>query len=435
MMGQQARRGQPQAVALVAALVLSGCAAGTARGPAKTVEAAPPPVVAAPPPPRIDAGPPQHKVALLVPTTGGNAAVGQSIANAANLALLDANNTRIKLTVYDTAGGAGTAAARALADGNKIFLGPLLAPDVRAVADRARAAGVPVVTFSNDETLAGNGVYVMGFQPSQSVNRVVSFARARGIERFAALVPAGVYGQRASSAFVKAVQASGGKVTAIETFPRDRARLLASVRRITDYETRVARAAQAGMVRQDGTVAPVQNRLGPVGFQALLIADTGAVASAFLPALAQYGAGPAQVRLLGPELWNSEPGLASRAGMQGAWFASVPDARFTQLATRYRAKFGGAPSRLASLGYDAALLVNATADRWTVGEPFPRAALSDEDGFAGIDGIFRFRGGVAERGLEVQEARSGAFVTVSPAPRSFRGPQASATQGGKTRIN
>jgi hypothetical protein len=71
-----------------------------------------------------------------------------------------------------------------------------------------------------------------------------------------------------------------------------------------------------------------------------------------------------------------------------------------------------------------------------VGEPFPRTALSDDDGFAGIDGIFRFRGGVAERGLEVQEARSGSFVTVSPAPRSFRGPQASVTQGnGKARIN
>jgi hypothetical protein len=126
------------------------------------------------------------------------------------------------------------------------------------------------------------------------------------------------------------------------------------------------------------------------------------------------------VRLLGPELWNSEPGVARNPALKGAWFASVPDERFKQLSTRYRARFGAAPSRLASLGYDAVLLVNSLAGKWTLGETFPRGALDARDGFAGIDGIFRFRGGVAERGLAVQQVGTGSFVTVSPAPGAFR---------------
>lgn len=404
-----------QAGGLALGLLMAACAA-----PPVKKEAAPPPPVA----PEVVVAPsipvesPKNRVALLVPTTGNNAAVGQSIANAANLALLDLGSQNIKLTVYNTAGGAAVAAQRALADGNKLFLGPLLADDVRAVQPVARAGNVPLMTFSNDADLAGNGTYVLGFQPGQSMARVVSYARAHGVERFAALVPAGVYGQRASNAFVKAVRDAGGRVVAMETFPRDQKRLVASVRRVTDYEARVARASQGGIVRADGTVAPVQERLAPVGYQALLIADTGAVAAAIAPTLARFGA--TGTRLLGSELWASEPGLSRVPAMRGAWFASVPDNRFDQMASRYRGKFGARPSRLASLGYDAVLLVNSLAGKWPVGAAFPRASLADPDGFAGVDGVFRFSGaGVAERGLEVQEVGAAGLVTVSPAPRRF----------------
>src|SRR3546814_4017601 len=99
-----------------------------------------------------------------LPTTGPNAALGQSIAYAANLALLDSGNRRVRLTVYNTAGGAAAAAQRALAEGNRLFLGPLLAPDVRAIQGMSRAANVPILTFSNDASLAGGGTYVLGFQ-------------------------------------------------------------------------------------------------------------------------------------------------------------------------------------------------------------------------------------------------------------------------------
>jgi hypothetical protein len=98
----------------------------------------------------------------------------------------------------------------------------------------------------------------------------------------------------------------------------------------------------------------------------------------------------------------------------------VPDERFRKLAERYRAKFGSSPSRLASFGYDSVLLVNSLAGNWPVGTSFPRAALSNREGFAGIDGVFRFTpANIAERGLEVQQVGSGTITTVSPAPRSF----------------
>jgi hypothetical protein len=55
------------------------------------------------------------------------------------------------------------------------------------------------------------------------------------------------------------------------------------------------------------------------------------------------------------------------------------------------------------------------------GPDFSAAAIANPNGFAGADGIFRFRGdGIAERGLAVLEVRREGFRTISPAPEDFR---------------
>ncbi|MET1112485.1 MAG: penicillin-binding protein activator [Allosphingosinicella sp.] len=333
----------------------------------------------------------RNRVAVLVPISGANAGVGQSIANAANLALLDAGGERIRITVYDTArGGAAEAANRALAEGNGLFLGPLLADDVRAVAPVARRARVPVIAFSNDSSVAGNGVYLMGFTPGQSIARVVSHARAAGLERFGVLAPAGVYGRRASDAMVDAVEDSGGRLLAMQSFEGGAAG---------------ARAAVARLYAQGA-------------YDAVLLADGGRGAATAAPLL-KSGAN-ARVRLLGTELWATETGLGRTPALRGAWYASVGDSMFNQLRSRYRSRYGVYPYRLASLGYDSVLLTVRIAKNWRLGRAFPERELRDPTGFAGVDGAFRFSSsGIAERSLEVREVTATGPIVVAPAPRSF----------------
>jgi outer membrane PBP1 activator LpoA protein len=405
-----------RALAIGLGLLITSCAA-----PQRPVAAPPPP-----PPAPVVVAPvalpeaAQNRVALLVPLTGANAPVGQSIANAASLALLDLGNSQINLRVYDTAPGAAAAANRALGEGAGLILGPLLAGDVRSVAAIADARKVPLISFSNDASVAGGNVFILGFQANQSIARVVAYARSRGVERFAGLVPAGVYGQRAQTAFVQSVQASGGRTTAIASYSREAARMGAAVRTVTAFDDR-SRSSQGGAsVRSDGSIANSATRLPPPPFQALLIADSGANAAQFLPALSRFGAPPGTITLLGTELWNNEPGLANAAAMRGALFATVPDGNFRTLSTRYRQRHGSTPSRLASLGYDSVLLVNSLAASWPLGRPFPVAALRSRQGFSGIDGAFRFdTSNIAQRALEVEQIGEGRFTVVSPAPRGF----------------
>src|SRR5688500_10384936 len=197
--GPQARRSiLGLAAAAMLALALAGCQLVPKSRPEPVPEQArPEPARPEPeePGPTLPPEETRNRVAVLVPLSGANAGAGTSIANAANLALLDSGGDRIRITVYDTAkSGAAAAANEALAAGNGLFLGPLLAEDVRAVAPVARRAGVPVITFSNDVSVAGGGVYVMGFTPGQSVGRVVDFLHSPGVQRFATLGPLGPFG-------------------------------------------------------------------------------------------------------------------------------------------------------------------------------------------------------------------------------------------------
>jgi ABC-type branched-subunit amino acid transport system substrate-binding protein len=381
-------------MAIGAAVLLGACQTLVPRGPAPApVQDRP----AAPAPTQrpsfdgtISSDTERRRVALLVPLSGGNAGVGQSIANATQLALLDTQSRDVRVTNYDTGPGAAAAARRAIADGAQLILGPLLADDVRAVAPIARAAGVPVIGFSNDAGVAGNGAYLMGYLPAQSIARVVTFARGRGVSTYAGLIPNGLYGERASTAFLRAVEGAGGQVVSLQTYGR----------------------APGGV----GQAVARLNAKAPYG--AVLIADGGGPAAAAAP-LVKRGVGAA-TRVLGTELWNAEAGIAARPQLAGAWFASVSDTFYRQYATKYRARFGSAPYRLSSLGYDAVLLTVRIARDWPLGDRFPEARLRDPGGFSGIDGAFRFgRDNLAERALEVQEIRGGTTVVVSPAPTGF----------------
>lgn len=332
----------------------------------------------------------RHRVALLVPMSGTNAGVGRSIANATTLALLDTKADKVRITTYDTNLGAAAAVNKALADGNRLILGPLLADDARVVGPIAARANVPVISFSNDVSVAGKGVYILGYNPNQSIERVVGFAREKGLSNFAGLVPRGVYGERAGTALLRAVEQAGGTVVSLQTFDRSAGSITAAVKKLQASSS----------------------------YDALLIADSGRTALQIAPVVRKNGG--ANARLLGTELWNTDHALAASPVLRGAWFASVSDGLYDQLAGKYRARYGNAPFRLSALGYDAVLLTVRISRDWKVGAPFPAARLQDSSGFAGIDGAFRFnRDGVAERALEVSEVSAGTFTVVDAAPRGF----------------
>jgi ABC-type branched-subunit amino acid transport system substrate-binding protein len=375
----QALAGQIKKLLVLASVVFLAACATAPRG-----GKGPPPVVSE------DALDGMHRVALLLPVTGPDGDVGQSIANATALALADTKATNIRMITYDTSTGVAAAAKRAVADGNKVILGPLRGDDVVEAAAVARTAAVPIISFSNDVGVAGQNVFLLCHLPNQSIDRVVRYARSQGYNRIAGVVSTNVYGQRAQSNLTSAVRSAGGTLVAIEESNGTTASADAAARRL----------AQLGQI------------------DAVLIADSGRAGVVLVPALRRNGMRNAKI--LGTDLWNIDGSLAGSPAMYGGWFASVSDTLYTQYAAKYRARFGKAPLRLSSLGYDSVLLIARVARDWRPGTKFPMAQLTDPQGFIGVDGAFRFMpNGLTERMLEVQEIQSGKFVTISPAPTQF----------------
>lgn len=395
----------------IAALVASLGACVTA--PPKAVVTPPPPPVAVTSPvtpsthsltgdqpeflrlPNTPSGTP-IRVGVLLPFTNGSGAtrqLAQSMLKAAELAMYDSRNPNLIIMTADEGGSpeaAANSARNLLNQGAEIIIGPLFAPSVQAVAPIARDRAVPVIAFSTDRSVAGDGVYLLSFQPGNEVRRVVDFAAIQGRKSFAALVPSTAYGDRVAEAFKSEVAAKGGTVTDVERYTPGPGGIEAP-----------ARAAVA------------------TGPDALLVAEGGVNLRSAAPQLAAAGVDGHRIKLLGTGLWDDAANTHESA-LSGAWFAAPSPSADAAFDAKYKSIFNTSPPQLATLAYDAVALAALLAP----GTPYHRftaQALADPNGFAGVNGIFRFNpDGTSERGLAVLGIDPNGFQTVSPAPQTFQ---------------
>jgi Periplasmic binding protein len=340
------------------------------------------------------AGNGQVKVGLILPlSASGNAGVAAtSMKNAAEMALAEFQNPNIQLLIKDDAGspqGAGQGTQQAVDEGAEIILGPLFAASVPAAAQATRSRSISCIAFSTDSTIAGRGVYLLSFLPESDVNRIVEYAASTGKRSFAALLPDNAYGNVVEIAFKQAVARRGGRVAVFEKYGSDRA-------------TPARNVAQA-LAQAD----------------ALLLADDGESVVAAADALTAAGANLRNIQLLGTGLWDN-PRVFASASLQGGLYAAPDPAGFRAFAGRYRTRFGAEPVRTATLAYDSVALVAALARQGGAGQRYSSDVLTNPSGFAGIDGLFRFRpDGTNERGLAVMRVASSSSVPVAGSPKSF----------------
>ncbi|HEY2835920.1 MAG TPA: penicillin-binding protein activator [Rhizomicrobium sp.] len=373
----------------------------------------PPPKVVAPPPPvagnPLDRDLPSYfrlpnnapdtvpvRVGVILPFTSATPAtrnLAAGMLKAAELALFDAGNRNVLLITADEGGTPDTAAAAAsklLEQGAEVIVGPLFGQSVSAVAPVARERGVPVLAFSTERSVAGNGVYLLSFLPQSEVRRVVNYAVAQGHHNFAAMVPQTPYGDVITGAFTDAVKDAGAISTDIEHFAPNTAS-------VTAPSTAVAKTSA----------------------DAVMIAQGGGVLRAIGPTLVFNGLDPAKTKLLGTGLWD-DPNTVKEQSLTGGWFAAPEPNADDAFNGKYRAIYGANPPQLASLAYDALSLV-ALVSTGTPYHRFTPQALMDPNGFAGVNGIFRFNAdGTSERGLAVLEVQPDGLHVVSPAPKTFQ---------------
>src|SRR4029079_12383769 len=137
-----------------------------------------------------------------------------------------------------------------------------------------------------------------------------------------------------------------------------------------------------------------------MGLDAVFIPEGPEVVPAVAKALASAGLDLRRVQLLGTGLWD-HPRILCEPVLQGCLYAAPDSAGFRGFSTRYRSRYGQDPVRTATLAYDAVALVAALVQTQRA-QRFSEQVLTNASGFAGIDGLFRFRSdGTNQRGLAV----------------------------------
>src|SRR6478736_8789448 len=372
-----------------AAIALAACATQLGGG-------APTPQPGEPTSANASVGEGQVRVAMILPLSAqGNAGVAaQSMKNAAEMALAEFKGPNVQLLVKDDGGtpqGAQASAQQAISEGAEIIIGPLFAQSVSAVGQVARARNIPVIAFSTDASVAARGVYLLSFLPETDVRRIVEFSISRGKRSFAAILPDNAYGTVVEGAFQQEVSRRGGRVLVLEKYTPEGNRINEAARRVSQAANQV---------------------------DSIFIPDSPDAVPQVVNALAANGVDLRRVQMIGPGLWE-DARISSTAALDGAWYAAPEATGYRNFSARYRARYGQDPVRTATLAYDAVALVAALVK--TQGpQRFSEQVLTNPSGFAGIDGVFRFRPeGPNERGLAVLRVAPAGGQVISPAPHTF----------------
>lgn len=338
-------------------------------------------------------------VALLVPkSSNGAGTVAANLENAAKMAVADLGDIKIDLRVYDTAGSADVAAQqaqRAVDEGSKIILGPLFAEAANAAAVAVGDEGVNVMSFSNNPSIAGGNVFILGKTFDNTASRLMSYAKAQGKSRAVIVHPENVEGEFGRVALQRAANEVGIEVVSVQSFT----------------------FTPQGVI---DAVNPIKNATLSGNADLLLLTSTSAGA---LPLLAQMlpeaGINPATIQYAGLSRWDIPPQTLALAGLQNGWFA-MPDVTKTQnFSTRYQAAYGAQPHQLASLAYDGIAAIGALVAAGKA-NALTADALTQSSGFEGVDGIFRLnKNGTNERGLAIAQVKEQRVHIIDAAPSSF----------------
>ena len=350
---------------------------------------------------RIDPGAPVS-VALLVPAgsgQGGDAILSRSLENAARLAISDLQGAQIDLRVYDTKGNAQVAAeqaSRAVSEGAKIILGPVYAEAANAAGVAVAAQNVNVLSFSNNATIAGGNVFILGPTFSNTAERLTRFAAGQGKGRMVVVHADDVGGQLARNAMTNAINGTNG----------------ASLAGTVPYSL-----SQQSVI---DTVPSIQSAVSTNAANALFLdATTNGALPLFTQLLPEAGVTPASVQYIGLTRWDIPSQNLSQPGVQGGWFAMPDQTSARQFRSRYESAYGNAPHPIGGLAYDGIAAIGSLVAAGQ-SNALTSAALTQNAGFKGTGGIFRLRSsGTNQRALAIATIQNQRVVILDPAPTSF----------------
>lgn len=354
----------------------------------------------------------QLKIAYLLPLSGNSAKVGEAFRNAAMMAQFDLSDQEIETFFMDTKGteeGALAALEEAESKQPDIILGPVFSNEVEAI--RKRGASVPVISFTSDNAVLGDGVYTTALLIPEQVDAMMMYACAQGKRRLAVLGPESKVGELTLNTLQKSIEKCPGMVVQTVSLyhPKDvnlgPAVLKVSPKQIDVKKKDLTEAEQAELAK------PIAER---VEYDALLIAEDGVKLKQVMSLLSYYDISPRDVMMMGLSAASAQ---GKDKTVRGMYFPAMPIRQGSDFDKTYRAQFGVKPLPVAGYGYDAFMMSVFLKSHGALS----RDGVANVGGYQGINGLVRLnRDGTNNRLLDIYQINPyGRSILVEPARSSF----------------
>ena len=354
------------------------------------------------------------KIGLLVPLTGKNSEIGQSIIKSTRLAVNKINNLSIEIIPKDTQSNPESTleAAKELAKLDiKIIIGPVFNENLIYLN---KLADITFLSLTNKNDNFSKNIINAGINATSQLNTIKKFIELKKIKTTIFLTPDVDY----KNEIKKAISVSKIKIIKNYTYNTDPTKLTQQIEKITNYGKRkqnlddeIARLEKSDQNNKEKLIERLKKRdtLGSVIFDSVIIADFDESLKSVTTSLLYTDITPKKKYFITLNQWFDKS-LLEEASVQPLYFPSINKKNYDEFSAEYFEKFNQYPNQLSFLSFDLVGLVYylILQNNFVIDEKmFARKTL-----FKGKVGIFEIKNNKINHILNFYKVEDDEFIKI-----------------------
>ena len=301
------------------------------------------------------------RIGLLVPLTGKNSEIGQSIIKSTRLAINTINNASIEIIPKDTQSNPEVTleAAKELANsGIKIVVGPVFNESLIYLGELSE---LTFLALTNKNDNFSKNIINAGINATSQLNAIKKFIELNEIKKTIFLTPDVSF----KNEIEKAISNSKIKILENYIYNTDPTKLTKQIEKITRYEIRkqnledeINRLEKSEQSNKELLIERLKKRdtLGSVKFDSVVISDFDESLKSVTTSLLYTDITPKEKYFITLNQWFDES-LLKETSSQPLYFPSANKDNYDEFSNEYFEKYNQYPNQLSFLSYDLVGLV------------------------------------------------------------------------------
>ena len=301
------------------------------------------------------------KIGLLVPLTGKNSEIGQSIIKSTRLAINQINNSSIEIIPKDS-GSSPDITLRSATEldkqGVKIVIGPVFNENLIYLNE---LSDLTFLSLTNKNDNGSKNIINAGINATSQLNAIKKFIELNEIKKTIFLTPNVNY----ENEIKKAISNSKIKIIKNYIYDTDPTKLTKQIEKITNYENRkqnledeIKRLEKSDQDNKEQLIEKLSKRdtLGKVNFEAIIISDYDERLKSVTTSLLYTDVSPKEKYFITLNQWFDKS-LLSETSSQPLYFPSANKDNYNNFSIKYFEKYNQYSNPLSFLSYDLVGLV------------------------------------------------------------------------------